>query len=183
MDFSKFKDVNINVKKITVKLNTGAFDMYTPLYSTTAKFDGCTHKISVLRCGYLGLTFLLIDDVPTFQLYGSHQTIAENINSLNLSDEIIQQINRYTEYNDWKKNNIGGLIPPIHKEKGNFKMNKIVIYTHNGEILIVANADNVDLLCEYVGLLTNIPFPKCDFSCYIDNSEDKIYAVSIRKGR
>lgn len=62
-------------------------------------------------------------------------------------------------------------------------MDKILIYTHNSEILIVANADNADLLCEYVGLLTDIPFPKCDFSCYIDNSENKIYAVSIRNGR
>lgn len=62
-------------------------------------------------------------------------------------------------------------------------MNKIIIYTHSNEILIVANADNVDLLSEYVGLLTKIPFPKCDFSCYIDNSENKIYAVSIRNGR
>ena len=59
----------------------------------------------------------------------------------------------------------------------------MIIYTHNSEILIVANADNVDLLCEYVGLLTKISFPKCDFSCYIDNSENKIYAVSIRNGR
>lgn len=62
-------------------------------------------------------------------------------------------------------------------------MNKIVIYMHSNEILIVANADNVELLCEYVGLLTNILFPKCGFSCYIDNSENKIYAVSIRNGR
>lgn len=62
-------------------------------------------------------------------------------------------------------------------------MNKIIIYMHSNEILIVANADNVDLLCEYVGLLTNIPFPKCGFSCYIDNSENKIYGVSIRNGR
>lgn len=55
-------------------------------------------------------------------------------------------------------------------------MDKIIIYTHSNEILIVANANNV-------GLLTKIPFPKCDFSCYIDNSENKIYAVSIRNGR
>lgn len=61
-------------------------------------------------------------------------------------------------------------------------MNKIIIYTHSNEILIVANADNVDLLSEYVGLLTKIPFPKCDFSCYIDNSENKVYAVSICNG-
>lgn len=49
-------------------------------------------------------------------------------------------------------------------------MEKIIIYEKNGEILIIGNADNVDLLTEYVGLLTNNPFPKCDFSCYIDNS-------------
>lgn len=62
-------------------------------------------------------------------------------------------------------------------------MEKIIIYEKNGEILIIGNADNVDLLTEYVGLLTNNPFPKCNFSCYIDNSENKIYAVSIRRGQ
>lgn len=62
-------------------------------------------------------------------------------------------------------------------------MDRIIIYSHNSEILIVANADNADLLCEYVSLLIKIPFPKCNFSCYIDNSENKIYAVSIRNGR
>lgn len=62
-------------------------------------------------------------------------------------------------------------------------MEKIIIYEKNGEILIIGNADNVDLLTEYVGLLTNNPFPKCNFSCYIDNSENKIYAVSIHRGR
>lgn len=62
-------------------------------------------------------------------------------------------------------------------------MEKIIIYEKNGEILIIGNADNVDLLTEYVGLLTSNPFPKCDFSCYIDNSENKIYAVSIRNGQ
>lgn len=100
MDFSKFKDVDINVKKINIKLNTGIFDMYTPLYSTVVKIDGCKHKMSVLRCGYIGLKFLLIDDVPTLQMYGSHQTISENLNSLGLSDDIKQQIGRYAEYND-----------------------------------------------------------------------------------
>lgn len=62
-------------------------------------------------------------------------------------------------------------------------MEKIIIYEKNGEILIIGNADNVDLLTEYVGLLTNNPFPKCNFSCYIDNSENKIYAISIHNGR
>lgn len=100
MDFKRFKDVNINVKNINIKLNTGAFDRYTPAYSTTVKFDGCTHKVSVLRCGYLGLAFLIVDDVPTFQLYGSKKTISENINSLNLPNEIAMQILKFAEYND-----------------------------------------------------------------------------------
>lgn len=100
MDFSKFKDVNINVKKINIKLNTGLFDMYTPLYSTTAKIDGCNHRISVLRCGYLGLVFLLVDDVPTFQLYGSHKTIDENLNSLGLTNDVRPKLQSYVEYND-----------------------------------------------------------------------------------
>lgn len=100
MDFRKFKDVNINVKNINIKLNTGAFDRYTPAYSATAKFDGCTHRVSVLRCGYLGLAFLLVDDVPTVQLYGNRQTIAENMDSLGLPSDIRCQINKFIEYND-----------------------------------------------------------------------------------
>lgn len=100
MDFSRFKDVNINVKKITVKLNNGVFDMYTPLYSTVVKIDGCKHRISVLRCGYIGLKFLLIDDVPTFQMYGSHQTILENMDCLGLPENIVLQILKFAEYND-----------------------------------------------------------------------------------
>lgn len=100
MDFSRFKDVNINVKKITVKLNNGIFDMYTPLYSTVVKIDGCKHRISVLRCGYIGLKFLLVDDVPTFQMYGSHQTILENMDCLGLPESIVLQILKFAEYND-----------------------------------------------------------------------------------
>lgn len=100
MDFSKFRDVNVTVKKINIKLNTGLFDMYTPLYNTVVKIDGCNHKLSVLRCGYLGLIFLLVDNVPTIQLYGSHKTISENLCSLGLSDNVLHRINRYIEYND-----------------------------------------------------------------------------------
>lgn len=100
MDFSKFRDVNVTVKKINIKLNTGLFDMYTPLYNTVVKIDGCNHKLSVLRCGYLGLTFLLVDNVPTIQLYGSHKTISENLCSLGLSDNVLHRINRYIEYSD-----------------------------------------------------------------------------------
>lgn len=100
MDFSKFRDVNVTVKKINIKLNTGLFDMYTPLYNTVVKIDGCNHKLSVLRCGYLGLIFLLVDNVPTIQLYGSHKTISENLNSLGVSDEIKSHILKYAEYSD-----------------------------------------------------------------------------------
>lgn len=62
-------------------------------------------------------------------------------------------------------------------------MDKILIYSHNNKILIVANADNVDLLCEYISLIRDVPFPKCGFSNRINNSENKIYAVSICNGR
>lgn len=100
MDFSRFKGVNINVKKITVKLNNGVFDMYTPLYSTVVKIDGCKHRIAILRCGYIGLKFLLVDDVPTFQMYGSHQTMLENMDCLGLPENIVLQILKFAEYND-----------------------------------------------------------------------------------
>lgn len=100
MDFKRFKSINVNIKNIDIKLNTGVFDRYTPAYSTTVKFDGCTHKVSVLRCGYLGLAFLIVDDVPTVQLYGSRQTIAENLNSLGLTDDVRQKIQSFAEYND-----------------------------------------------------------------------------------
>lgn len=62
-------------------------------------------------------------------------------------------------------------------------MEKIIIYEKNGEILIIGNADNVDLLTEYVGLLTNNSFPKCNFSCYIDNSEIKFMRYQFAGGR
>lgn len=100
MDFKRFKDVNINVKNINIKLNTGAFDRYTPAYIATVKFDGCIHKISVLRCGYLGLAFLIVDDVPTIQLYGSRKTITENMDCLGLPENIVPQILKFAEYND-----------------------------------------------------------------------------------
>lgn len=100
MDFSKFRDVNVTVKKINIKLNTGLFDMYTPLYNTIVKIDGCNHKLSVLRCGYLGLIFLLVDNVPTIQLYGSHETISENLCGLGLPENIVPQILKFAEYND-----------------------------------------------------------------------------------
>ena len=41
-------------------------------------------------------------------------------------------------------------------------MDKILIYSNNGNILIVANADNVDLISEYYSLIKDIPYPKKD---------------------
>lgn len=37
-------------------------------------------------------------------------------------------------------------------------MDKILIYSNNGNILIVANA--IDLLSEYYSLIRDIPYPK-----------------------
>lgn len=60
-------------------------------------------------------------------------------------------------------------------------MDKIIIYTHNSEILIVANADNVDLLCEYVGLITDTPFQNAGFSNYINKSDILSYGMIFSK--
>lgn len=100
MDFRKFKNININVKNVDIKINPTIWDRQPILYSGTDTIDSICHNINVIRCGYLGLTFLLIDNQPTFQLYGSHRTITENMNCLGLSNDVIHQINRYIEYND-----------------------------------------------------------------------------------
>jgi hypothetical protein len=100
MDFRKFKNININVKNVDIKINPTIWDRQPILYSGTDIIDGICHNINVIRCGYLGLTFLLIDNQPTFQLYGSHRTITENMNCIGLSNDVIHQINRYIEYND-----------------------------------------------------------------------------------
>lgn len=42
-------------------------------------------------------------------------------------------------------------------------MDKILVYLHNNKILIVSSADNVDLLCEYISLIRDVPFPKMQF--------------------
>lgn len=100
MDFKRFKNININVKNVDIKINPTIWDKQPTLYSVSCNIDGIPHKIDVVRCGYIGLVFLLVDNQPTFQLYGSHQTIGENLNSLNLSNDIVTQINRFVEYND-----------------------------------------------------------------------------------
>lgn len=100
MDFRKFRNININVKKVDIRINPTQWDKQPTLYSGVANIDGASHKIDVVRCGYIGLTFLLVDYQPTFQLYGSKKTISENINSLNLPNRIAMQILKFAEYND-----------------------------------------------------------------------------------
>lgn len=100
MDFAKFKNINVNIKKIDVKINPTVWDKQSALYSGTDTIDGTKHNICIVRCGFLGLPFLLVDNQPTFQLYGSKQTITENMDCLGLSDEIVHRIEKYIEYND-----------------------------------------------------------------------------------
>lgn len=62
-------------------------------------------------------------------------------------------------------------------------MDKILIYSNNGNILIVANAIDVDLLSEYYSLIRDIPYPKRDFSYNVTNPEKYICAMTIQKNR
>lgn len=100
MDFKRFKNININVKNVDIKINPTIWDKQPTLYSSTVVIDSTKHRIDITRCGYIGLIFLLVDSQPTFQLYGNKQTIRENIHSLNLSNEIAVQILKFAEYND-----------------------------------------------------------------------------------
>ena len=60
-------------------------------------------------------------------------------------------------------------------------MEKILIYAKNNNILIVANAINIDLLCEYYSLIRGIPYPKINFSYSIVNPENCICGMTIQK--
>lgn len=100
MDFKKFKDINVNIKNIDVKINPAIWDRQPTLYSGVANIDSVSHKIDVVRCGYIGLVFLLVDSQPTVQLYGTKKTISENLNSLGLTDDVRQKIQSFAEYND-----------------------------------------------------------------------------------
>lgn len=62
-------------------------------------------------------------------------------------------------------------------------MDKILIYLRNNEILIVSSADNVDLLCEYISLIRDVPFPKCGFSNRINKSDILPYGMVFSKNR
>lgn len=100
MDFKKFKSINVNIKNIDVKINPTIWDRQPTLYSGVANIDSVSHKIDVVRCGYIGLVFLLVDSQPTVQLYGTKKTISENLNSLGLTDDVRQKIQSFAEYND-----------------------------------------------------------------------------------
>lgn len=100
MDFKKFKNLNVNIKNIDVKINSSVWDRQPILYNGTVIIDGIRHIITVTRCGYIGLIFLLVDNQPTVQLYGTKKTVSENLNSLGLTDDVRQQIEQYVEYND-----------------------------------------------------------------------------------
>lgn len=100
MNFKKFKSINVNIKNIDVKINPTVWDRQPTLYSGVANIDSVSHKIDVVRCGYIGLVFLLVDSQPTVQLYGTKKTISENLNSLGLTDDVRQKIQSFAEYND-----------------------------------------------------------------------------------
>ena len=62
-------------------------------------------------------------------------------------------------------------------------MEKIIIYEHNGKILIIANAIDVDLLCEYIHIVYDIPYPQCDFSYNVKNADIVPYGMTLYKNR
>ena len=62
-------------------------------------------------------------------------------------------------------------------------MEKIIIYSVGNDILIVGNANVVDLLCEYYGLLTDTPYPIKNFSYDIYDAENSICAMVINRNR
>lgn len=62
-------------------------------------------------------------------------------------------------------------------------MNRILIYSNNSSILIVGNANNVDLISEYYSLIKDISYPKKDFSYNVANPEKSICAMTIQKNR
>lgn len=100
MDFKRFKNINVNIKNIDVKINPTIWDKQPTLYNISCNIDGINHRIDIVRCGYIGLIFLLVDGQPTFQLYGSKKTISENMDCLGLPENIVPQILKFAEYND-----------------------------------------------------------------------------------
>lgn len=62
-------------------------------------------------------------------------------------------------------------------------MDRIIIYENDNNILIVGNANNVDLISEYYSLIQSIPYPKRDFSYNVANPENCIWGMTIQKNR
>lgn len=100
MDFRKFKNLNLSINNVDIRINPTVWDKQPTLYSVSCNIDGIPHKIDVVRCGYIGLIFLLVDSQPTVQLYGSKKTISENMDCLGLPKNIVPQILKFAEYND-----------------------------------------------------------------------------------
>ena len=61
------------------------------------------------------------------------------------------------------KKTISAVLNRRYKKKRGLKMNRILIYSNNSSILIVGNANNVDLISEYYSLIKDIPYPKKGF--------------------
>lgn len=62
-------------------------------------------------------------------------------------------------------------------------MKKIIIYSHSNRILLIGNAIDTDLLCEYIHIVYNTPYPQCDFSYSIKNADRHIIAMTLYKNR
>ncbi len=62
-------------------------------------------------------------------------------------------------------------------------MDRIIIYENDNNILIVGNANNVDLISEYYSLIKDISYPKKDFSYNVANPENCIWGMTIQKNR
>lgn len=76
-----------------------------------------------------------------------------------------------------------GLSHPKKRIGDKKQMEKIIIYEHNGKILIVSSINNTDLMCEYISLVCNVPFPKCGFSNHINKSDILPYGMVFSKNR
>lgn len=62
-------------------------------------------------------------------------------------------------------------------------MEKIIIYSNGTKILIIGNAINTDLLCEYIHIVYDIPYPQCDFSYNVKNADRVSYSMTLYKNR
>lgn len=77
----------------------------------------------------------------------------------------------------------GGINPPEEKNRSYEQWKKLLFIQTVQKILIVGNAINTDLLCEYIHIVYGIPYPKINFSYGIENAENKIIAMTLYKNR